>query len=108
MESWAVVVSVEGTGIGFASAERFAADGDQVILLGRREEVLAQAAEKIPGATYCAGDLGGPRGPQRAADFIIDEYGTVDVVCTAPAETASSSRRLSTPSRCRQSLTTGA
>ncbi|WP_026163771.1 SDR family NAD(P)-dependent oxidoreductase [Kribbella catacumbae] len=75
-----VVVSGGGTGIGFAAAERFAADGDQVVLLGRREEVLAQAAEKIPGATYCAGDLGDPKGAQRAADFIIDEYGTVDVV----------------------------
>jgi 3-oxoacyl-[acyl-carrier protein] reductase len=75
-----VVVSGGGTGIGFAAAEAFAADGDQVILLGRREEVLTRAAERIPGARYCAADLSDPQGVRRAADFIIDEYGTVDVV----------------------------
>jgi 3-oxoacyl-[acyl-carrier protein] reductase len=75
-----VVVSGGGTGIGLAAAEAFAADSDQVVLLGRREGVLSAAAEKVPGATYCAGDLGDPAGAQSAADFIIGEYGTVDVV----------------------------
>jgi 3-oxoacyl-[acyl-carrier protein] reductase len=75
-----VVISGGGTGIGFAAAEAFAADGEQVVLLGRREEVLARAAARIPGARYCAADLSEPQGARRAAEFAEREYGTVDVL----------------------------
>ncbi|MEV0965748.1 SDR family oxidoreductase [Streptomyces sp. NPDC049910] len=75
-----VVISGGGTGIGLAAAEAFAADGERVLLLGRREEVLARAAERIPGARYCAADLSEPRGAHRAARFAAREYGTVDVL----------------------------
>jgi len=40
-----VVVGDGGTGIGRAIAERFAGAGDRVLILGRREAVLADAAE---------------------------------------------------------------
>lgn len=43
----AVIVSGGGTGIGRAVARRFAADGDRVLLVGRREAVLRQAAEAL-------------------------------------------------------------
>ncbi|MCZ7460896.1 SDR family NAD(P)-dependent oxidoreductase [Streptomyces sp. WMMC940] len=75
-----VVISGGGTGIGLATAEVFAADGEQVLLLGRREEVLVRAAERIPGARYCAADLSEPEGARRAAVFAAREYGTVDVL----------------------------
>ncbi|MGW6458467.1 SDR family NAD(P)-dependent oxidoreductase [Streptomyces sp. NPDC055078] len=75
-----VVISGGGTGIGFAAAETFAADGEQIVLLGRREDVLARAAERIPGARYCAADLGDPDGARLAAAFTEREYGTVDVL----------------------------
>ncbi|MEU3300665.1 SDR family oxidoreductase [Streptomyces sp. NPDC006678] len=75
-----VVISGGGTGIGLAAAEAFAADGEQVLLLGRREEVLARAAERIPGARYCAADLSEPQGARRVAVFAEREYGTVDVL----------------------------
>lgn len=42
-----VVVTGGGTGMGRAIAAAFAADGEQVALLGRREDVLAQAAEQL-------------------------------------------------------------
>lgn len=75
-----VVVSGGGTGIGLAAAEAFAGDGDRVVLLGRREEVLAEAAEKVPGAVYYTGDLSDPKGARGVADFIAKQCGTVDVV----------------------------
>ncbi|MFF0449509.1 SDR family NAD(P)-dependent oxidoreductase [Streptomyces sp. NPDC004609] len=75
-----VVISGGGTGIGLATAETFAADRDRVVLLGRREEVLARAAERIPGARHCAGDLSDPGDVRRVADFVEREYGTVDVL----------------------------
>lgn len=75
-----VVISGGGTGIGFATAKTFAADGDQVVLLGRRQRKLAEAAEKIPGATYYPADLSNPGDTRKAADFIVQEHGTVDVI----------------------------
>jgi 3-oxoacyl-[acyl-carrier protein] reductase len=42
-----VVVTGAGTGIGRAIAASFAADGDLVVLLGRRTDVLSAAADQI-------------------------------------------------------------
>ncbi|WP_328990309.1 SDR family oxidoreductase [Kribbella sp. NBC_01245] len=75
-----VVISGGGTGIGFTTAEVFAAGGDRVVLLGRREEVLAEAVEKIPGATYFAADLSDPGATRAAVDFIAQRYDGVDVI----------------------------
>ncbi|MFE0425762.1 SDR family NAD(P)-dependent oxidoreductase, partial [Streptomyces sp. NPDC058953] len=75
-----VVISGGGTGIGLAAAEAFAADGDRVVLLGRRADVLARAAGSLPGAAYHPGDLSAPDDVRRAAGFVEREYGTVDVL----------------------------
>lgn len=75
-----VVISGGGTGIGRAAAELFTAAGDEVVLLGRRERVLAQAADEIPGSRYCATDLSDPKEARRAADFIRQQFARVDVV----------------------------
>ncbi len=75
-----VVISGGGTGIGLATARTFAADGDQVVLLGRRQSVLAQAAETIPGATYHAADLSNALETRQAADLIVQRHGCVDVI----------------------------
>lgn len=42
-----VVVTGGGTGIGRAIAEAFAADGEQVVILGRRDTVLKEAADAL-------------------------------------------------------------
>lgn len=47
LQGYAVLVTGGGTGIGMACAAQLAADGAAVTISGRREEVLAQAAEKI-------------------------------------------------------------
>ncbi|GHE87267.1 3-oxoacyl-ACP reductase [Streptomyces spiralis] len=73
-----MVISGGGTGIGLATAQVFAAHGDQVLLLGRREEVLRKAA--VPGALTCAADLSDVGGVRRAARFAADELGAVDVL----------------------------
>ncbi|MFF4499249.1 SDR family NAD(P)-dependent oxidoreductase [Streptomyces sp. NPDC001401] len=73
-----VVISGGGTGIGLAAAQVFAADGDRVLLLGRRVEVLKKAG--LPGALTYAADLSDPGAVRGVADFVGREFGTVDVL----------------------------
>ncbi|MFI2639653.1 SDR family NAD(P)-dependent oxidoreductase [Streptomyces sp. NPDC018610] len=73
-----VVISGGGTGIGLAAAQVFAAGGDRVLLLGRREEVLRKA--DVPGALTFAADVGDVDGARAAARFVADELGAVDVL----------------------------
>jgi 3-oxoacyl-[acyl-carrier protein] reductase len=73
-----IVISGGGTGIGLATAQTFAADGDQVLLLGRRAEVLEKAG--VPGALTYAADLAEPDQVRGVARFVAEEFGTVDVL----------------------------
>ncbi|MGW3205080.1 SDR family NAD(P)-dependent oxidoreductase [Streptomyces sp. NPDC001135] len=73
-----IVISGGGTGIGLAAARAFAADGDRVLLLGRRAEVLEKAG--VPGALTCAADLAETEDVRGVARFVADELGTVDVL----------------------------
>jgi len=81
-----VVVSGGGTGIGLATAEAFAADGDRVVLLGRRADVLRKAAEELNGrhgsgtATWYAADLSDPEQVGAAREFITADDTPVDVL----------------------------
>ncbi|MFC3346370.1 SDR family NAD(P)-dependent oxidoreductase [Streptomyces echinoruber] len=73
-----VVISGGGTGIGLAAAHAFAADGDRVLLLGRRAEVLEKAG--VPGALTFAADLAEVEQVRRVERFVAAEFGTVDVL----------------------------
>ncbi|MFE4668574.1 SDR family NAD(P)-dependent oxidoreductase [Streptomyces sp. NPDC056716] len=73
-----VVISGGGTGIGLAAARLFAAEGDQVLLVGRRREVLERAG--VPGALTFAADLAEPERVREVAAFVARELGTVDVL----------------------------
>jgi 3-oxoacyl-[acyl-carrier protein] reductase len=77
-----VVVSGGGTGMGKAIAARLAAAGDHVVIIGRRSEVLAAAAEELnapgPGrVSWHAADLTRPQDVERVAAGV---EGTVDVL----------------------------
>ncbi|WP_460064590.1 SDR family NAD(P)-dependent oxidoreductase [Streptomyces sp. YKOK-I1] len=73
-----VVISGGGTGIGLAAARVFAADGDRVLLLGRRLEVLEKAG--VDGALVRAADLSRVEEVRGVARFVAEEFGTVDVL----------------------------
>ncbi|WP_327675369.1 SDR family NAD(P)-dependent oxidoreductase [Kitasatospora sp. NBC_00458] len=82
-----VVVSGGGTGIGYAVAEAFAGEGEQVVLTGRRAEVLDRAAERLraahPGApapVALAADLSDPAGAGLVAAGIGERWERVDVL----------------------------
>lgn len=75
------VISGGGTGIGRAIAARFADAGDDVILVGRRGDVLADTAVLFgPTTTYVAADLETVEGAERVAAYAAERTGGVDVV----------------------------
>ncbi len=83
-----VVISGGGTGIGRAVASRFAEDSDQVVLLGRRAEVLQAAAKDIastgaPIPLTVAADLADPTAAEAAAAQIAERVAGVDVLVAA-------------------------
>ncbi|MFF7947569.1 SDR family NAD(P)-dependent oxidoreductase [Streptomyces griseorubiginosus] len=73
-----VVISGGGTGIGLAAAQVFAAEGDRVLLLGRRAEVLEKAG--VPGALTYAADLADVDAVRGVVGFVERELGAVDVL----------------------------
>ncbi|MEE1939628.1 SDR family oxidoreductase [Streptomyces sp. TRM 70361] len=76
-----VVISGGGTGIGLAAARRFAADGDRVVLVGRRAEVLRRAAGELPDALCCPADLTTAAGARTVAELTAQRCGgRVDVL----------------------------
>lgn len=92
-----VVVSGGGTGIGLATAEAFAADGDRVVIIGRRAELLRETADRLNAThgdglvSWTAADLSEPEQVRNAARFIEGD-GPVDVIVTnAGGNVASSS-----------------
>ncbi|WP_030907666.1 SDR family NAD(P)-dependent oxidoreductase [Streptosporangium amethystogenes] len=54
-----IVVTGGGTGIGYAIATVFAAQGDRVTVTGRREQVLKEAADRL-GVSYVAFNAANP------------------------------------------------
>ncbi|MFC4495756.1 SDR family NAD(P)-dependent oxidoreductase [Streptomyces ovatisporus] len=82
-----VIVSGGGTGIGRAVARRFAAEGDKVLLVGRRAEVLQQAAAALSADDTVEGeiqtlaaDLGVAEEAGRVRAEVERRYGRVDVL----------------------------
>jgi 3-oxoacyl-[acyl-carrier protein] reductase len=82
-----VIVSGGGTGSGRAAARRFAADGDRVLLVGRRAEVLREAAESLAAEEDVTGeiqtldaDLSMAEAVERVRTEIDRRYGRVDVL----------------------------
>jgi NAD(P)-dependent dehydrogenase (short-subunit alcohol dehydrogenase family) len=79
LEGKVAIVSGGGTGIGAATARRFAAEGAKVVVTGRRPEPLQAVAEDIQGLAL-AGDVGDPSHAVRAVGLARDRFGGLDVV----------------------------
>lgn len=88
------LVTGGGSGLGFATAKCLASSGAEVIITGRREEVLKQACQKLgEHVHYYVFDV---TDTDHAGDFIaniVKEYGSIDVLinnagrhCKKPVE----------------------
>jgi len=83
-----VIISGGGTGIGRAVAGRFVDDSDQVVLIGRRAEVLERAAAELATGTgptphVHVADLTDPAATEALASDVVDRFGQADVLVAA-------------------------
>ncbi|MFV8816557.1 SDR family NAD(P)-dependent oxidoreductase [Haliea sp. E17] len=75
------LVTGAGTGIGRGIAERFAAEGAQVVIAARREGPLQEVAALAPEAiSYVQMDLTSTADQERALDTVVERYGRLDVL----------------------------
>lgn len=97
LDGQVALVTGGGTGLGRATATELAACGMRVVLAGRREEVLAAAAERIgAAASVVAGDVRDEDDARRIVDTVLACHGRLDLLVNnaggqyfAPAETIS-------------------
>ena len=81
-------VTGAGSGVGRATALRFASEGWRVALLGRREQLLRETIRLAPSAVrrrllplVC--DLGDPQGIRRAAQAVLRRFRRIDALVNA-------------------------
>ena len=83
-ESKVAVVTGGGTGIGKATAAQLVKEGARVVILGRREHVLAEAAKEIDAdggsVAFLAGDVAAEDTPGRAIALATEKFGGVDIL----------------------------
>jgi NAD(P)-dependent dehydrogenase (short-subunit alcohol dehydrogenase family) len=83
-----VVVSGASTGIGRASAVRFAADGATVVLLARRKKLLDELAAEIgPSARPIVTDVTDSGSVRAAFGQVAAEFGRIDALVNSAAIT---------------------
>lgn len=68
-----------GTGLGKAAARELLACGAGVVIAGRREEVLAAAAEEL-GCDWIAADVRSDDDAARMVDFALERHGRLDAL----------------------------
>jgi len=79
-----VIVTGAGQGIGRAIVERFAAEGAEVLLIGRRRDPLEKAVQEIEaagGRAFAhAADVGDSEGVREAVAAAMARWGRIDVL----------------------------
>jgi NAD(P)-dependent dehydrogenase (short-subunit alcohol dehydrogenase family) len=80
LEHKTAIVTGGSSGIGLATARRFAAEGAHVFITGRRERELAAAAESIGSATAIAGDVSDLDDLDRLYDAVRERGAGLDVL----------------------------
>jgi NAD(P)-dependent dehydrogenase (short-subunit alcohol dehydrogenase family) len=74
-----VLITGGGTGIGAAVAERYAAEGAHVVVVGRRREPLDAVAERT-GAAVVVADAADAASARAAVEETLNRFGRIDVL----------------------------
>lgn len=75
-----VIVTGGGSGMGRAIARRFAQDGDQVYIMGRRREKLQETAKGFDTIVPLVVDVTDLQAIEKARDSIVERHKKVDVL----------------------------
>jgi citronellol/citronellal dehydrogenase len=75
------LVTGGGTGLGRAAAAELVACGAQVVIAGRRDDVLEEAAGEIgERCTWVAGDIREDEDAQHILEAVLERHGRLDVL----------------------------
>jgi 3-oxoacyl-[acyl-carrier protein] reductase len=74
------VVTGGSSGIGLATARMLCEEGASVLLVGRREEALRDAASQCPGSQWVALDVSAPDAGTRVLEECEQRFGSLDVL----------------------------
>jgi citronellol/citronellal dehydrogenase len=81
LDGQVVLVTGGGTGLGLASVVELVACGAQVVICGRREEVLREACASVGEAcTWVQGDVRSDADAQRIVDTCLERHGRLDTL----------------------------
>jgi len=75
-----ILITGGATGIGLGLAERFVAENNTVIVCGRRPEVLAEAAAKLPGLITKTCDLANEKDRTALYHWIAENHSDLNVL----------------------------
>lgn len=75
-----VLVTGGGAGIGLSAASKFANKGARVVITGRRQAALEQAARTAPYIDYIVADVGNTSDASRTIEEVVRRYGRLDVL----------------------------
>ena len=75
-----ILITGGASGIGFGMAQRFIQEGKTVIVCGRRETALQEAADKLPGLITKQADLQTEAGREELYTWIAKEHPDVNVL----------------------------
>jgi NAD(P)-dependent dehydrogenase (short-subunit alcohol dehydrogenase family) len=76
-----VLITGGNSGIGLAAAHRFAREGEQVVIMGRRQQALDQAIAELPaGVIAVQGDVSNDQDVERAVQTTVAQLGRIDIV----------------------------
>ena len=75
-----ILITGGASGIGLAMAERFSARENVVIICGRRESKLREAAERLPGLKWRVCDVADPSEREDLAKWAVSEFHELNVL----------------------------
>lgn len=75
-----ILITGGASGIGFALAERFAQEGNTIIICGRRQDVLQEARQKYPSWIAHVADASTEEGRKELVQWILKEHPDTNVL----------------------------
>ncbi|MBB6254353.1 SDR family NAD(P)-dependent oxidoreductase [Nitrospirillum iridis] len=90
LEGKIAVITGGSSGIGLATAKRFVAEGAHVVITGRREKELKEAAAVIKdNVTTVVGDVARLDDLDRLYAVVKEKHGHIDILWTCPGKVES-------------------